>query len=311
MTKFFEHSQPVNVSRITPDGWWIENTVEHVSKGTALGSDFTQTVYTPSSAGMIAHYDRDKDVWSNEIEDMTWKAFWDEHGRRYVIGQPDGDYPEWAIQEHPPEYDPDTQTVLYKEDEWAVYEILIGQSYYNEWGMAFLVSDYNFELPDHHVFEAPPEPNEGFAIKLVKGTWQEVPDHRGQYAYAKDRDNPELYDYLIETIGDVPDTHTLLAYQPYDSWMNDVDGWAYDPERHKPVRAAEELEWRDRELFKVLSRIDQYEKDQNYPEALRTSPIKTEEQFIQLLRDRKVLSDYPDSDGFPFSERPQLSGLSD
>ncbi|MFN3019207.1 hypothetical protein ACK1CN_25020 [Vibrio coralliilyticus] len=70
-----------------------------------------------------------------------------------------------------------------------------------------------------------------------------------------------------------------------------------------------EIQWRDAELTKVLNRIDQYEKDQNYPEELRTSPIKSNEDFLKLLEDRKMLSDYPNNESFPFGERPQLSGL--
>ncbi|QUM81660.1 hypothetical protein HWV01_15910 [Moritella sp. 5] len=69
-----------------------------------------------------------------------------------------------------------------------------------------------------------------------------------------------------------------------------------------------EINWRDSELIKVLNRIDQYEKDQNYPAELRTSPF-TAEQYNQLLQDRKLLSDYPSVEIFPFVERPVLSGL--
>ncbi|AYV22357.1 hypothetical protein [Vibrio mediterranei] len=71
----------------------------------------------------------------------------------------------------------------------------------------------------------------------------------------------------------------------------------------------EERLWRDSVLDKVLSRIDQYEKDQNYPEELRTSPIKSHDDFVLLLNDRKLLSDYPDTENFPFGDRPTLSGL--
>ncbi|MCG7499382.1 hypothetical protein MHO82_21175 [Vibrio sp. Of7-15] len=67
--------------------------------------------------------------------------------------------------------------------------------------------------------------------------------------------------------------------------------------------------WRDTELTKVLNRIDQYEKDQGYPPELRTSPIQNEEDFLRLLKDRKLLSDYPQCEGFPFGARPSLSGV--
>lgn len=77
----------------------------------------------------------------------------------------------------------------------------------------------------------------------------------------------------------------------------------------KEQASAIEIQWRDAELTKVLNRIDQYEKDQNYPEELRTSPIQSHEEFLLLLNDRKVLSDYPDTHTLHFGERPVLSGL--
>ncbi|WP_241669726.1 hypothetical protein [Vibrio furnissii] len=124
-------------------------------------------------------------------------------------------------------------------------------------------------------------------------------------AYATDRDNGE--DYRIEELGELPATHTLTEPEFYDSWS---DGqWHYDIERHRPFKATEEKQWRDGELTKVLDRIDQYEKDQSYPAELRTSPIKTEADYLKLLQDRKTLSDYPESDGFPFGQRPVLSNL--
>ncbi|EPA0454375.1 hypothetical protein ACQZMW_002351 [Vibrio fluvialis] len=306
MTPFFAQSQTVHVSRITSDGWWIENTTEHVSKGTALGNDFTQTLYTPSRGGMIARYDRATGTWSNEIEDMTWETYFDPHGNPFVIGEPDGQFPENAITQSPPEYDADSQTVLFKDGHWQVYPILLGQSFYDGYGNEFKVSDYNFELPENHTFIPPPEPQSAqHAPKLVNGEWQQCLDYRGEMAYATDRDNGE--NYRIEELGELPATHTLTEPELYDSWS---DGqWQYDIERHRPFKAAEEKQWRDGELTRVLDRIDQYEKDQSYPPELRTSPIKTEADYLKLLQDRKTLSDYPESDGFPFGQRPTLSGL--
>lgn len=307
---FFDKTQVVQVSRFTQDGWWIRNESEHVAKGTALSPNCTLKLYEPSQEGMIARYDYETETWSDEIEDMTWKSFWNEVGQRFVIGEPDGDYSEWAIREEPPEYDKETHTVLHsKETGWKVYEIYLGRSFYDEWGNEFIVSDYNFELPEKHSWEEPPKQEKGYAIKLVDEQWVQLVDHREQMAYSKDRDNDEFEDYQIEDLGELPVTHTLLAYEPYDSWVDDDTGWQYDQERHRPFKSEEEKAWRNGKLTSVINRIDQYEKDQSYPEELRTSPIKNEEQFLQLLHDRKVLSDYPDADGFPFAERPGLSGL--
>jgi hypothetical protein len=309
-TIFFDKTQVVQVSRFTQDGWWIRNESEHVAKGTALSPNCTLDLYEPSQEGMIARYDQKTEKWSDEIEDMTWKPFWNESGQRFVIGEPDGDYPKWAIREKPPEYDKETHTVLHsKETGWNVYRIHIGRPFYDEWGNEFIVSDYNFELPEKHSWEEPPKPEKGYAIKLVDDQWLQLIDHREKMAYAKDRDNKALIDYLVEELGELPVTHTLLAYEPYDSWVSDEAGWQYDIDRHRPFKVDEEKAWRGSELSKVLNRIDQYEKDQQYPADLRTSPIKNSEQFLQLLQDRKTLSDYPEAQDFPFGKRPTLSDI--
>lgn len=116
MSEFFSKSQTVVVSQMTATGWWIRNTQEHVAKGTALGDDFTQDIYTPSEAGKTARYDRELRAWLPEIDDMTLKPYFDKNGKGYVIGAPDGDYPEWAIKDAPPAYDRETQTVLHGDD---------------------------------------------------------------------------------------------------------------------------------------------------------------------------------------------------
>ncbi|MEZ8627947.1 hypothetical protein AB6D75_19365 [Vibrio splendidus] len=307
---FFNETKVVQVSRFTQDGWWIRNELEHVAKGTALSPNCTLKLYEPSRKGMIACYDLEKEIWLDEIEDMTWKAFWNEAGQRFVIGDPDGGYSEWAIKEEPPEYNKKTHTVLHsKETGWKVFEIYIGRFFYDEWGNEFIVSDYNFELPENHTWEAPPKLEKGYAVKLVDGQWLHLIDNRGKKAYSKDRDSEEMNDYQVEELGELPDTYTLLAYKAFDSWVNDETGWQYDKERHLPFKTEEEKSWRNTELTNVINRIDQYEKDQNYPVELRTSPIETEEQFLQLLQDRKQLSDFPETDDFPFGERPPLSSL--
>ncbi|PNH88146.1 hypothetical protein [Vibrio diazotrophicus] len=306
MTVFFDESKTVDVSRISQDGWWIENTTEHVAKGTALGDDFTQNIYTPSADGLIARYDRETDTWSDEIEDMSSKKFYSIYGQPFVIGVPDGDFPEGAITEAPPEYDREKQTVLYKDDEWKVYPIRIGELYFNEYGQEYIVSDYNFDLPDGYTFTPPPKIiSANHAVKWIENSWEELPDYRGQFAFAKDRADGE--NYHIKELGDIPETHTLIEPKLFESWVN--DGWHYDVDRHRPVKAIEEKSWRDAELVKVLDRIDQYEKDQSYPVELRTSPIQNEDDYMKLLQDRKTLSDYPETENFPFGTRPTLSGV--
>lgn len=302
MTVFFPTSQNVQVSRINQDGWWQENTTEYVAKGTALGSDFTQNIYSPLKRGVTAQYDPINNSWSDEIEDATQLVRFDKNGSRIIVDSPDSHYPDNAIEECPPEHNPQAQTVLYKDNAWRVFDILIGQSYFDEYGLEKVITECNFELPEHHTFDAPPSPKDRkHALKLVNQKWMQLLDYRGEMAYAKARDGD---DYQIESLGDIPDTHTLIEPDIYDSWIDEK--WQYDVERHRPFKITEERQWRNNELGIVLARIDQYEREQSYVEELRTSPLSSE-QYQSLLQDRKALCDYPAQNNFPFCERPTLA----
>lgn len=181
MSIFFDKNQTLKVSRFSLSGWWLGNTLEHVASGTSLGRGFTTNVYTPSSAGMTARYDKNDDTWSDEINDMSSKPYWNKNGKRFEIGVPDGDYPNWAIKEVPPSYDNQTQTVLYIIDGgWRVYDIEIGKSYYDELGNEQTVTDYNFELPIGYTFDTPLPAKKGSAVRLIDGIWQYVVDHIGK-----------------------------------------------------------------------------------------------------------------------------------
>ncbi|MBB1312511.1 hypothetical protein [Aliivibrio sp. SR45-2] len=218
MNTFFKQSQSVEVSRLSNEGWWLENCTEHVVKGTALGTDFTQVIYTPSSDGMIARFDRETTQWSNEIEDMTWKPFFDVYGREFVIGEPDGDYPKGAIKETPPEYDNEKQTVFYENDTWKIYDIELGKSYWDAETNEFIISDYNFTLPEKHTFIEPPEKDKGFAVCLVEGQWQQIEDHRDKTIY-----NCEdcTQSKVMQKLGNIKDGFTYdEPSTPYDEWID-------------------------------------------------------------------------------------------
>jgi len=303
MNEIKSKSVTLQVSRIHPLGWWLGNSDEHVAKGTALGSDFTENVYSPSAAGLIGKYELDTDSWV-EVEDKSNFEYWSSVGERFVIGIPDGDYPEWAIKEKPPEHDKEKQTTLYEDNEWKIFDIELGKQHWDSEANELIVSDFNFTLPVDHTFTPPPEKKAGFALRLIANEWQQIEDYRGKLAYAKTRDG----DYEIETLDTIPDTHTLLKPSEFDSWNEILNAWEYDQARERPVKVKNEKAWRDTELSKVLNRIDQYEKDQHYPVELRTSPF-TAEQYNLLLQDRKLLSDYPSVENFPFVDRPVLSGL--
>ncbi|GLT20537.1 hypothetical protein GCM10007938_43220 [Vibrio zhanjiangensis] len=308
METFFSDDRTVYVSQFSKDGWWLGNKSEFVSKGTALGTEFTLNIYQPSEDGMISKYDQQTGEWSKEIRNRSFDKYWDDRGTEYLIGTPDGEYPTWAIIESPPVFDADTQTVLHKKETgWELYDIMLGKKYYDEWGTELVVSDLYFELPPKHTFvRFPDEVKPDHCLKLVDGEWCQIPDHREKMAYVKDRDDSELADYQVEELGEIPDTHTLIPYITHHSWDEETQNWLYDQERHRPIKSSEEVSWRNSELKKVIDRIDQHIKDQSAPEEYRTSPFTTEE-IRQLWLDRKMLSDYPQTDGFPFTSRPRLS----
>ncbi|MBD1572470.1 hypothetical protein HC725_04155 [Vibrio sp. S17_S38] len=208
----------LSVSKIHPEGWWLGNTQEHVAKGTALGADYTENVYTPSADGMIGKYDWETNSWE-EIKNKALDEFWTPNGQACVIGTPDGDYPEWAVLEAPPEYDTEIQTVLYQDEKWLIYDIEIGKSYWDSEGNELIISDYNFTLPENHTFTKPPTDKQGFVIRLVDNEWQYIADYREQVIYdCTDATHSEL----MQELGDIPDDYTLKEPSTqYDEWKNE------------------------------------------------------------------------------------------
>ncbi len=218
---FFSETQNVQVSRITTDGWWLENTTEHVVKGTALGKDFTVNIYTPSQDGMISRYDRETDTWSDEIKDRTYDVYFNQYGQKFVIGEPDGDYPEWAIVEAPPEYNQETQTVWFKDEQWQIYPIQIGEHFYDDEGRQLTVSDYNFELPNDCTWTPKPEVKEGYDYKLVDHEWVQLEDHIDEVVWSKETGMP----FIIEELGAIDDKYTTLEFISYSTWDEIKSQW--------------------------------------------------------------------------------------
>ena len=207
----------LSVSRIHPEGWWLGNTQEHVAKGTALGGDYTENIYTPSADGMIGKYDVESDIWT-EIKNKALDEFWAPNGQQCVIGSPDGDYPEWAVLEAPPEHDSEIQTVLYQDEKWLIYGIEIGQPYWDSEANELIVSDYNFTLPDNHTYVEPPKLKEGYAVRLVETEWTYIADFRGSIIHdCIDATHSEI----VQELGDIKEGFTLEQPKTqYDEWID-------------------------------------------------------------------------------------------
>lgn len=202
-----------------------------------------------------------------------------------------------------PNFDVASERCYFIDENWVKTTLYIGRLFWTENAEQECICSYGQKMPQIYSLCKPPKAKKGFVVKLKDNVWEQIEDHRSKLAYAKDRDNSNLQDYYITQIGSIPETHTLSAYDLFDSWIDGL-GWQYDAERHKKVKGIEEREWRDSELTRILNRIDQYEKDQRYPIEYRTSPIQDEVAYHQLLMDRKNLSNYPNTEGFPFGERP-------
>jgi hypothetical protein len=205
MTVFQKYTVSINVSRFSSNGFWLGNGIEHVVKGTSLGADCTTNIYTPSKDGVTGKFNFENNTWE-EIENNSQIEFFDENGGRYKLGVPGKDFPEWAIHETPPSYDPEKETVLFKNGCWKVFDIQIGKPFWDKYGVQQLVAEFNFTLSDECTFESPPDVQEGYAVFLVEGKWRSFEDHRGKIAYKKDRSGA----FEIEELGKLPDDVTLI-----------------------------------------------------------------------------------------------------
>lgn len=301
-THFYDNDTLLDVSRFDSDGWWQGNHQEHVVAGTALSSEFTTTVYFPSKEGVTGCYDTVSDTWS-EVVDNTATPWWGKYGELGRVQKPDAPFPSDAIFTAPPKHDDTTEFALYLDGKWHIKPNLLGQEYWLSDGSKQFVNDSHFVLPDDCTLTPPSERRDGHVVRLVAGTWRQVPDYRGQMVYSTLRDGR---DYVMLDIGDVPGGFTTKAPKQYDSWVNEE--WHYDIELERQEKGRIERAWRDAELNKVLNRLNQYFNDQQLPDEFRRSPLTTE-QVKQLAHDRALLSDYPSEPDFPFGARPSLSGV--
>ena len=237
MAKFYSEDTQVPVSRLISGKYWAGNSTELVKKGTALSPDFTAVVFIPSSDDKTGVFDSVSGSWQ-EIDDRTQTPFFDESGNAFALDYPDLDFPEWAIFDEPPAFDPETQTVLWVESdtggEWKIYEILIGTPYYDQLGNEKIVADFNFELPPDHTFTMPPDTGDDVDPPLATmwngNSWDLVPDYRGLPVFNVDKDSEEylhLVDY--DQVGELPDNLTNIE-QPDSTyiWDETIKNWVQD-----------------------------------------------------------------------------------
>ncbi|CZF85485.1 DUF4376 domain-containing protein [Grimontia marina] len=240
MNEIKQTSVVVDVSHLSPDGWWLGNEKQHVAKGTALGADYTETLYTPTAEGLTSRFDRETQTWSEEIINRTATPYYSIEGREYRLASPDSAVPEAMLVTPPPDHDPNTQAVLHDGEKWQVFDIKVGQSYWDKSGREYVVSDDYFALPNECTWERPPAARENYAVRLVQGKWEEVEDHRGKEIFNKAEC---LQVELVEELGPIKDGWTLTAPPtPFHEYKNGT--WQPSTDRAKKAKRKEINAWR-------------------------------------------------------------------
>ncbi|MBD1559596.1 hypothetical protein HC752_21875 [Vibrio sp. S9_S30] len=175
-------------------------------------------------------------------------------------------------------------------------------------GESEMLIEANTGLPALSTHIAPPLEQANKTRQFDGQAWHKVTDHRGKIAYSKDRSGD---DYEITILGELPDTYTLTAPQPLETWSEEADAWVVDTGKKKQELSDMETLWQQSKVSVVESAINNYQKDQIIPELyseLRVTTF-TEAQYYQLLMDRKLLAEYLIQPDFPDCPRPALSGL--
>ncbi|WP_019615473.1 hypothetical protein [Psychromonas ossibalaenae] len=162
-------------------------------------------------------------------------------------------------------------------------------------------------LPANSTIEPLPDLSEEQCALFNGNTWEVVSDYSGQMCYAKDRDNGG--NYHVTEPGELPDTHTLIKPGEYDSWFD--NGWQYDEQRYRAELITQETTWSKETLQLVNIEIMRCQQDRLIPDEYSALMITdyTDVHYYALLRDRKLLHEYPLQDDFPECGRPVLSGI--
>ncbi|GLQ72914.1 hypothetical protein [Vibrio penaeicida] len=162
-------------------------------------------------------------------------------------------------------------------------------------------------LPAMSTHIKPPPQQAGKTCRFTGTQWEYVIDYRGKRAYCKDRNGE---DYDITALGPLPDTHTLLVPAPMDQWDDTAGTWVVNVALKKQALTETEITWQRQQVAKVEEAINHYQQDRAIPEHYSNLRVTTftDDQYYQLLQDRKRLVDYVKHPDFPECGRPTLSG---
>lgn len=110
----------------------------------------------------------------------------------------------------------------------------------------------NTGLPAHAYLDGPGEVKDGYwPVRTGRyEQWHQVADHRGKIAYEKST----LVGHEISSLGEITDTHTLLApASQYDKWVDDK--WVTDSAAEDAAAIAMSMDTRSSLLAEANQRI--------------------------------------------------------
>ncbi|UGA55287.1 hypothetical protein [Vibrio sp. VB16] len=110
------------VSEFDKAGWWLGNKTEFVSKSTALGDEYTEIIYEPTTSNLIGKFDADTQTWSEFVNNQI-TPFWNGDGIEQIVNTPNSPFPEWAIYDQPPVYNAQTHCITRVDGDWLVNEL--------------------------------------------------------------------------------------------------------------------------------------------------------------------------------------------
>ncbi|VVS90704.1 phage tail assembly chaperone [Desulfoluna spongiiphila] len=270
--KYMTNSQTAYVSFYNERGWWKGNGYVHIAAGTSLPPNCTKTIYEPSEINKIGIFDPSSEKWKEQNDNRT-TPLWSFEGEQINISQPDGEIPkESCTTTPPPKYDKKRQEVLFNNGVWKVYDIRLGMPYWDENQIEFRVTEHYWECPVGFTLTPPPKPKNGFGIRLIRGNWVELPDHRGKVYWHK----TTLAPHTITTLGEDIDNQWTDFEPPLNSvwngeaWVLSINLWIDDEVRPQRNELLAETD------FLYRSDIEQ---------KMSSSEKSARDQYCQMLRD--------------------------
>lgn len=128
-------------------------------------------------------------------------------------------YPAKSTDEQLPDYDNESERCYFTDGKWVKTRNYIGRPYWNDCAEMFFIETFPEELPNNIYFNEPPEPEDGFVIRMIDGKWKQIENHIGKLAYLKEDCIQYIY---VDYIGPLKKEWTFKKPKTqFDEWVND------------------------------------------------------------------------------------------